>query len=284
VFDKTTGMISSLQFMGKELIREGARMNAWRAPLANETDEWTFRTANLKHRGEGYGHMASTEWYSAGLDRLSFHLENFGWEKTDDSSILIHVKNVLVLGNQRGAFHNHFRYTVDGSGEIKMEHTIIPNGNMPSWLPRMGITWILDKSLDHVQWYGRGPEENYPDRKSGYKVGNYQSTVQEMYVPYLIPQDYGLRTDNRWVKLTDGNGTGLEFKGDGLFNFNAFPFSMENLTKALYTYQLHPFDGITFNLDYATSGLGCTARSVFTKYQVIPQQYDFILSIKPVNQ
>jgi len=105
-----------------------------------------------------------------------------------------------------------------------------------------------------------------------------------MYVPYLIPQDYGLRTDNRWVRITDATGTGLEFKGEKLFNFNAFPFSTENLTKALYTYQLQTFDGITFNLDYATSGLGCTARSVFTEYQVIPQRFDFTLYIKPIVQ
>jgi beta-galactosidase len=105
-----------------------------------------------------------------------------------------------------------------------------------------------------------------------------------MYEPYLIPQDYGLRTDNRWVRITDPNGRGLEFKGGKLFNFNAFPFSTENLTKALYTYQLQPADGITFNLDYETSGLGCTARSVFTEYQVMPRRYDFTLFIKPLIQ
>jgi len=100
-----------------------------------------------------------------------------------------------------------------------------------------------------------------------------------MYVPYLILQDNGLRTENRWVKMVEGNGAGLEFKGNHLFNFNAHPFSTENLTKALYTYQLHPFDGITFNIDCATSGLGCTARSVFAHYQVLPQRYNFIISI-----
>jgi len=284
VFDKSTGTLLSLQFQGKELIKEGARMNAWRAPLANETDEWTFRSANIKHKVEGFGNMAATEWYSSGLDKLEFSLDNFSWETQNDEKVLIDVKNVLVLGNQKGAFLNHFRYTIDGSGEITIEHTIIPNGDMPSWLPRMGTTWILDKSLDHVQWYGRGPEENYPDRKSGYKTGIYKSTVKEMYVPYLIPQDYGLRTENRWVKMIDGNGSGLEFKGNSLFNFNAHPYSTENLTKALYTYQLHPFDGITFNFDYATSGLGCTARSVFTQYQVMPQRYNFIMSIKPVKE
>jgi beta-galactosidase len=82
--------------------------------------------------------------------------------------------------------------------------------------------------------------------------------------------------------MTDNSGTGLEFSGDKLFNFSAIPYSIENLTKALYTYQLKPFDGITFNFDYATSGVGCTALSVFTQYQVMPERYDFTTKIKPV--
>ena len=79
------------------------------------------------------------------------------------------------------------------------------------------------------------------------------------------------------------NGTGLEFSGDKLFNFSAQPYSTENLTKAFYTYQLHPFDGITFNFDYATSGVGCTAVSVFSAYQVLPVRYDFKVTIRLIK-
>ena len=88
----------------------------------------------------------------------------------------------------------------------------MPDGDVPAWLPRVGVDWILSKSLSNVQWYGRGPQENYPDRKSGYKTRYYKSTVNEMYEPYLIPQDYGLRSDNRWVRMTDDNGnrTGVQ--------------------------------------------------------------------------
>jgi len=145
------------------------------------------------------------------------------------------------------------------------------------------MQWILDRSLGNAEWYGRGPQENYPDRKSGYKIGVYRSTVDGMYEPYLIPQDYGLRTENRWVRMTDDNGLGLEFSGNKLFNFSAQPYSTENLTKAVYTYQLQPSDGITFNFDYATSGVGCTALSVFPEYQVMPQRFDFKVTIKPLR-
>ncbi len=75
----------------------------------------------------------------------------------------------------------------------------------------------------------------------------------------------------------------LEFSGDRLFNFSAHPYSSDNLTKAVYTYQLQPFDGITFNFDYATSGVGCTALSVFPEYQVMPERYDFTITVRPVK-
>jgi beta-galactosidase len=281
-FDKFKGELSSMKVNGKELIKRGAELNVWRAPLANETDEWGFWSSNNKHTTNGYGRTASTEWYSTGLDKLKTINETFSFRKTDEQNVVIEIRNLMLLGSQKGAFMNHFIYNINSEGVMSIDHSVVPDGDMPAWLPRVGVDWILDGSLVNVSWYGRGPQENYPDRKSGYKTGIYSSTVKDMYEPYLIPQDYGLRTDNRWVRMTDDTETGIEFRGDKLFNFSAQPYSTDNLTKALYTYQLHPFDGITFNLDYATSGVGCTALSVFTAYQVMPQRYDFRITVRPI--
>ena len=82
--------------------------------------------------------------------------------------------------------------------------------------------------------------------------------------------------------MTDAAGIGLEFRGDKLFNFSVHPYTTENLTKALYTYQLHLFDGIVFNFDYASSGVGSTDLSVLPEYQVLPQRFDFKVTIRPV--
>ncbi len=281
-FDTKTGFLESIQVNGRELVRQGPELNIWRAPLANETDEWTFYSSNNKNRTDGYGRMAATEWYSAGIDKMSFLNDNFSWEKPGDSVVVVNTKNIYSTGNKRGSFISISKYTISGSGVITLDNSIVPNGQMPSWIPRIGQQWVLDSTLHNVQWFGRGPQENYPDRKSGYRVGEYSSTIEEMYEPYLIPQDYGLRTDTRRVKITGNDGSGLEFRGNKLFNFSAQPYSTDNLTKALYTYQLYPFDGITFNLDYATSGVGCTAAGVFPEYQVMSQRYDFVVTIKPV--
>ncbi len=84
--------------------------------------------------------------------------------------------------------------------------------------------------------------------------------------------------------MTDSEGNGLLFKADQLFNFNAHPYSTDNLTKAVYTYQLQKQDGITFNLDYATSGVGCTARGIFNAYKAMPGGYERIIKIIPVSK
>jgi beta-galactosidase len=282
-FNRENGLLASMVLSGKELIDKGPELNVWRAPLANETDEWAFGVSNRKHRTEGYGGFAATEWYSAGLDNLKNVPEKFSVVKESDGSITVEVRNIDILATGNGVFMNRYNYNIRGNGEMKIFHSIVPDGDMPSWLPRAGVEWILDKTLSNVSWYGRGPQENYPDRKSGYKTDIYSSTVSEMYEPYLIPQDYGLRCDNRWVRMTSKDGIGLEFSSDKMFNFNAHPFTRESLTKSLYTYQLKQADGITFNFDYATSGVGCTALSVFPQYQVLPQKFEFTVKVRPVR-
>jgi beta-galactosidase len=283
VFNKKSGSMISFKLKDKELIHKGPEMCVWRAPLANETDEWGFGVANRKHRTDGYGRFVATEWYSAGLDRLDKMVERSSVEKESDGSITIDIWNLEMLATGRGGFRNHFIYNIKGDGSLTIDHAIIPDGDMPSFLPRAGTEWILDNSMTGISWYGRGPQENYPDRKSGYKTDVYTSKVSEMYEPYLIPQDYGLRCENRWVRLTDKDGAGIEFRGDKLFNFSAHEYSDDNLTKALYTYQLKPSGNIVFNFDYATSGVGCTALSLFTPYQVMPQKYEFRTEMKPVR-
>jgi beta-galactosidase len=284
VFDKESGGLSSLVYMDKELIRRGGRMNVWRAPLANEMDQWGFRAGDGLNSREGFGRFVATDWYSVGLDRLSHQCIAFNHYKTGGKAV-VEIRDVMRPVTGRGAgFENRYVYTTDGDGEITIEHQITPAGRMPTWIPRAGMDWILDKNLNQVAWFGRGPQENYPDRKTGYKTGIYTSGVSDMFEPYLLPEDYGLRTENRWVEMTDQDGVGLRFSGNQWFNFNAYPYSTENLTKATYVYQLQESGGITFNLDYATSGVGCTAVSVINQYRVFPQQFNFKTKIELVKK
>jgi len=282
-FSKANGNLNSMICDGKELLRKGPQLNVWRAPLANEQDDWTTYSVNVIPKTEGYGNTISTAWYALGLDKMKYILETFDHHQTEEM-VTLHVHEVVLFGHSDNAgFDNDMVYTISGDGTMKICHTINPNGKMPVWLPRIGTSWVLDKRLQKVDWFGRGPQENYPDRKTGYRIGHYQSTVDEMFVPYLLPEDCGLRTDNRVVRFLDKEGTGIEFSASQPFNYNCYPYSTENLSKAKYTYQLVKSDGVTFNFDYQTTGVGCTARAVFNKYQTIPQCTQFTSFIKPVQ-
>jgi beta-galactosidase len=284
IFDKSTGKLTSMTFQGKQLINEGPKLNVWRAPLANELDQWAVWQSHLTYRKTGMGEDPANNWRSLGLDHLTFTLDKLTVTKTVDNKIMVEVKDHAEGIHYSTSFDNHYLYMIDGNGEMTISHTVTPQGLMPAWLPRIGLQWNISKELSKAAWYGRGPFENYPDRKSGAKIGEYILSIQEMTEKYLVPQDYGLRTDNRWVRLETADGIGLEFKGRSLFNFSAQPFSTDNMTRARYPYQIKPFDGITFNFDYATSGVGCTAISVLNQYRVLPQVYQFTMEIRPYNK
>jgi len=300
-FDARTGALVSAVVDGRELLKEPLKLNVWRAPLANELDGWNGRQAG-RLDATGYGSIGHTQvlaslYYAGGLDQLgSLPVRVLAREAGNE--VVVEVRGLDLLGGGRAqegqldayimgrsynGFDNTYNWRVSGDGTLTVQHTVHPQGTMPAWLPRLGVTLTLDKSLVNVDWYGRGPQASYPDRKSGYRMGIWHSDMDAMYEPYLIPQDYGLRMDNRWVRFTDASGKGLEFRMDQPFAFNAYDCTTENLTKAVYQYQLQRGGDITVNLDYATSGVGCTARGIYDAYRVYPQGYQRTITIRPVK-
>lgn len=291
-FSKKTGELVSIKLNGKDVLNKPLRMNVWRAPLANELDDWTVWSETRTGWKKEYGMRTVTEQYSHGMHDLVNVLASFDARQIDNKMI-VNVRSYMlsrdqekvqrdkyISGVQTNGFENIYKYEIFPNGEITLSHSILPQGRLPQWLMRIGLCTEISDDFQVVNWYGRGPHENYPDRKTGYPIGIYKSTVDNMFEPYLIPQDCGLRTDNRWVKLCDSDGKGLQIKMDNLFNFNVYPFSTDNLTKANYVYQLMKIDGYTLNLDYATSGVGCTARSILLPYKVPVTHYERKINIK----
>ena len=279
-FDKQSGKLVALKFMGKELIIKGPKLNVWRAPLANELDGWGKTGADLVYK-PGMGNDVANAWRSLGLDNLSYKLDDFRFVQKDKNEVLIEVNSHSEGINYKTIFEEKYSYRIFGNGEIAVNHSIIPQGFMPAWIPCIGNQWIITPDLNSVSWYGRGPFENYPDRKTGAKTGIYKSTIKEMEESYLLPQDYGLRTDNRWVRLESKEGYGLEFKAEKWFDFSAQSYDTDQLTRAKYPFQLQPSNGITFNLNFTTSGVGCTSVSVLNPYRVIPQNVNYNFTIRP---
>ncbi|MEI7523920.1 MAG: glycoside hydrolase family 2 TIM barrel-domain containing protein [Mariniphaga sp.] len=283
-FDKETGDLSSMKYGGLEILKKGPVLSVWRAPLVNETDPWANYGSRLKERQPGMGNGPVNNWFSLGLNHLRFKLDEFHCAKNSSGEVTVSVNNHAFGSTYHTAFSNHYLYTITPKGELKINHQVIPHGEMPAWLPRIGLKWVLNQSLQHIEWSGRGPFENYPDRKTGAKLGIYKCKLSDFSEPYLKPQDYGCRTDNQWVTFENGEGSGVTFSGDQLFNFSAQCYDTDHLTRAQYPYQLKPSDSITFNFDYATSGVGCTTISVLNQYRVLPGVYSFISVIQPFRR
>ena len=169
-------------------------------------------------------------------------------------------------------------YEEKDSSLFTLHSSLIPEGQLPP-LPCLGITLKLPKELQNIEYLGRGPWDNYPDRHAAALVDIYKSTVSEQYFHYPRPQDSGNHDDVQWLKITDDKGHGwliesLPSGGTGVgFSFSALPYSVQQLYNATHDYELKEEDCVWLNLDCAVMGLGNSScgPGVLTKY-AIPQR------------
>ena len=291
IINKENGNLEQIVLDGKPVLKEPVTFNLWRAPLANEFDEWDAMRVSGSNV-EGFGSMVATLFYSKGLDHPHIQLADIQLSQTAYAT-QVRVRQLVrvgapsfealdpyIQGIVMAGFTLDYTYSFYDDGTVKIHNHVSPQGKFPELLPRVGFTTSVSKDFDLLTWYGRGPEENYPDRKTGYPVGVWSRNVADMYEPYLLPQDHALRTDLRYLQLKDKEGRGLQISMNELFNFNAYQFTTDNLTKSQFTYQLQPLaDRYTLNLDYATTGVGCTAVYVLDEYKVKPVPYDREMTI-----
>jgi beta-galactosidase len=209
-------------------------------------------------------------------------MDDFEYFRPDESSLIVKVIETAYTSTKEGGFKNYFTYQIHANGEIEMHIKTMPQGKMPQWLPKVGLQFQLPREFQQVEWFGRGPQENYPDRKTGYKIGIYRSSVDEMYVPYLIPQDYGNRSDVSYVKVMNEEGIGLEIHGTN-FNFSVHNYSTDHLERSMYPFQLQKSDKVFLNIDHKVNGLGDTSLSTLTEYRVYPANYEYSYTIRPVK-
>jgi len=181
---------------------------------------------------------------------------NFNVVKTEvtreDNAVLVHVTYRLPLGNPyyvrykiypSGTVHVAVKYTpIDAQSALIAESdeerlaTESASGALARArradtrleIPRVGVRFRLPADMNQVQYFGRGPYENYIDRNRGSIVGLYTTTAEEMYVPYVRPQENGHRTDTRWIALNRSGGRGLLIEADGTIGFNALRNSVED--------------------------------------------------------
>lgn len=268
VFSRQTGTLCSLVYDGRELLspQGGPVLQVYRAPTSND---------------RAFGKGRAYEWRQAGLDRLSRTVKSLQVSKKEAGSVRIQTEAVSATPSGAGFLHRA-EWMVRGDGVIESVHRFEPFGTLPP-LPRMGLVLHLDGDYAFVRWYGRGPQENYPDRNTSADIGLWSATVQEMYVPYPRPQETGLRTDVRWIQLTDASGRGVRIAAEEPIAFSALPFTVEDLEKAAHPFELNPREEVIVSLDARHSGLGNAScgPGVLPKYEVKPEPVELHLRFSP---
>ena len=264
IFDKVYGVISSWHHEDMRIVTSGPRLNFWRAPLDNDN--------------------VQREWRKAGLHRLTHRVDSVESTECKGRIIKILVRSRIAPPVLALAFECDYTYTVYGSGHVMLRVHGVPKGELPV-LPRIGLQMTLPDELDRVSWYGRGPGESYVDSKQANRFGVYSCTVDELYTPYVYPQDNGNRTDVRWVSFTNIRGMGLLAVMPNL-NFSAHRFTAQDLENAQHTCDLVPRDEITLNLDYRHQGLGSAScgPGVLPQYELHPHEFDFTIWLKPFSR
>ncbi len=276
VFSRTSGTLSRLVFGGKLLLQDrmgvvaGPRLTVVRAFVDN--DRFKF------------GKVA----FNSGMTQLRYHAKSYRVAKNGDGSVTVTAR-VTVNGAKSGGFEHVADWTFRPDGRIAVKHDVTPFGALPA-LTRLGMTWRLEPSLEKVAYYGRGPWENYIDRKDGSLFGLWKTTVKDMFVDYMRPQDNGYRCDVRWVALTDSDGKGVRFTGSDPLFVQASHYLWEDLYFARHQLgderrraPLVPHDATFLNLDLRQSGFGDFNKNVLPmeKYRFNAQHETWTVELMP---
>ncbi len=268
-FDKKTGLISALNYGKLKVIQEGKHqgpaLNLYRAPTDNDRN--FFQTWDQVD-----------QWSLKGLDNLQPSLKEFKFQQKEDKVI---VKTAIQYSSSQIKVLHHTTYEVFGNGEIKISNDIQPETELEV-LPRIGVMMTVSEELESLQWYGRGPHENYSDRKYSAHIGVYKSTVTDQFVDYLKPQETGNKEDVRWARLT-GSETGIEIQAQDKLAFTAIHYKPEDLVVVNHPHELTPRKETVLYIDYQQLGLGNSScgPAALSKYWVRPVQTKYAFSIKP---
>ncbi|KAI4332992.1 hypothetical protein L6164_017850 [Bauhinia variegata] len=279
-----TGTIDSWKVEGVDIMSKGILPCFWRAPTDND-------------KGGGSASYLS-RWKAAQIDSLHFITESCTIQNQTEDKVKILVVFLGVTTDAEGSFSNQEKsktlikvdviYTIYASGDVIVENNVKPNSDLPP-LPRVGVEFNLKKSLDQVQWYGRGPFECYPDRKAAAQVGVYEQKVGDMHVPYIVPGESSGRTDVRWVTFRDKNGFGLyasRYGSSPPMQMSASYYSTSELYRAAHNEELVEGDSIEVHLDHKHMGLGgddSWSPCVHNQYLLPPVPYSFSIRFSPAT-
>ncbi|MEF2944303.1 MAG: glycoside hydrolase family 2 TIM barrel-domain containing protein [Phocaeicola dorei] len=269
-FNKQNGYLSKYAVDGTEMLKEGAALtpNFWRAPTDNDMG------AGLQNR--------YAAWKNPGLKLVSLN------SKTENDQIVVNaeydMKNVSAK--------LYLTYVINNEGAIKVTQKMTADKNATvSPMFRFGMQMQMPKCFETVEYYGRGPVENYSDRNHSTDLGIYRQSVDEQFYSYIRPQETGTKTDIRWWKQLNAGGNGLKVVGDAPFSASALHYTICSLDDGEQKDQRHSpevqkADLTNLIIDKAQMGLGCVnswGALPLPQYMLPYGDYEFTFILTPVK-
>ena len=268
-FDKESGKLSGLAYDGKDYIQNagnGIQFNLYRAMIDND------------HTGD-WGHDYDTRKY--GFDSLRQVLKSFQFNPISKKQVAV-IAEIESISQSGFKVNTVFNYVIYGDGKIDAAVSMTPDATK-YFIPRLGVRMILSGGLEQVDWYGRGPHENYIDRKESAAFGKYSRTVSDMMEPYEKPQAMGNREDVSRVTLSGVDHKGIEITAPNKLSFTALHLTDQDLGAAAHLYQLKPRQETVLSLDYRQMGLGngSCGPIQLPQYLVPDQPGKLVFTIRP---
>ena len=272
-----TGSLTSLTYHGKEMLAHPADF-----PLQPVTQAFRAPTDNDK----SFGNWLAKDWSLHQMDNPRISLDSFKHEVREDGAVIVRVQTRNRY--KEGAIVTTSLYTILSDGIIDLKTTFQPQGILPE-LPRLGIAFCLSSDYNTFIWQGRGPQDNYPDRKTSAAVGLWKGSVADQYVHYPRPQDSGNKEEVRLLMLTDRHGKGIRVDAvEDVFSASALHYTAQDLYKETHDCNLKPRPEVILSLDAAVLGLGNSScgPGVLKKYAIDKKEHTLhirIASTAPVS-
>ena len=284
-----TGLLSSLRHAGRELLLTPLTPNFWRAPTDNDFGNYMQEWA--------------APWEQAGRNRTLKSLEvvNSVDDSTDIRAVYAFTDDA---GNRLGVWQSN--YSFSPSGAIDVANAFEREDGLPV-IPRIGMNVEVLRDLDKVEWFGRGPFENYSDRKLAAKAGRYANNVADHYVPYMRPQENGYKTDVRWLSLSNHSDVGLLIVAEDLISFGVHhnrladfvppvkiaitsedgPGARDNEERVnVHVSDVEPRDLVSLDIDYGQMGVGgddSWGKRTLQEYSLNEMSYRYDFTLMPYS-
>jgi beta-galactosidase len=258
--------LSSFVYKGKEQIFSALRPHFKRPVTDNDKRGWK---PNRKMK----------QWYESELKLLASSINTFPnkeYSLTNNFSLINDSAYVKV------------EFTVNKAGVIRVDYTLSVKPGLPM-IPKIGMQGGVNKNYTQIEYFGKGPMENYIDKRYGMDVGIYNQSIYEFMENYVVPQENGNRTDVRWMYLSDPKTKdGLLIIADSLLSMSAWPYTERNIEEAKHTNKLKPAEYITLNIDLVQMGVGgndswSDVAAPLEKYQIPAKDYHYSFYIVPFN-